>query len=237
MKRLGLLMGLGLALSAVAASRYYVTADADKQFAAPPGLLASNAPAIAAAVKPHLSIDASNVVSGVLPVARIATGTPDGSKFVRDDGVLAVPPGGSSGLLVNSALVPGANLQDNWWGRWMVTGTNLVGLPQEQQSVTSASWSPDFSQGLSHRVVLNGNLVLGAPLGVTEEMVGLVFRLILVQDATGGRTVDSVATNYVFGREITGIGLSTNANSRSYVPVMVVATNRFDIGGSLTGYL
>lgn len=31
---------------------------------------------------------------GVLPIARLATGTPDGTKFVRDDGALAVPAGG-----------------------------------------------------------------------------------------------------------------------------------------------
>lgn len=31
---------------------------------------------------------------GVLPIARLATGTPDGTKFVRDDGTLAVPAGG-----------------------------------------------------------------------------------------------------------------------------------------------
>jgi hypothetical protein len=34
-------------------------------------------------------------VTGVLPVANFATGTPDGTKFVRDDGVLAVPSAGS----------------------------------------------------------------------------------------------------------------------------------------------
>lgn len=35
-------------------------------------------------------------VTGVLPVANFTTGTPDGTKFVRDDGVLTVPPGGGS---------------------------------------------------------------------------------------------------------------------------------------------
>ena len=35
--------------------------------------------------------------AGVLPIANIATGTPDGTKFVRDDGVLAVP-AGSAGV-------------------------------------------------------------------------------------------------------------------------------------------
>lgn len=39
------------------------------------------------------SIDASEVNSGVLAIARIATGTPNGSKFVRDDGTLATPSG------------------------------------------------------------------------------------------------------------------------------------------------
>lgn len=33
---------------------------------------------------------------GVLPIARLATGTPTGSKFVRDDGTLATPSGGGA---------------------------------------------------------------------------------------------------------------------------------------------
>lgn len=41
---------------------------------------------------------ASDITSGVFDIARLATGTPDGSKFVRDDGVLATPPGGGGGV-------------------------------------------------------------------------------------------------------------------------------------------
>jgi hypothetical protein len=41
-------------------------------------------------------IDLTTDVTGVLPIANIASGTPDGTKFVRDDGTLAVPPGGGS---------------------------------------------------------------------------------------------------------------------------------------------
>ena len=41
---------------------------------------------------------AADVVSGVLDIARVATGTPDGTQFVRDDGTLAAPPGGGGGV-------------------------------------------------------------------------------------------------------------------------------------------
>jgi hypothetical protein len=40
-----------------------------------------------------IAIVASQVASGVLAIGRLATGTPDGTKFVRDDGTLAVPSG------------------------------------------------------------------------------------------------------------------------------------------------
>jgi hypothetical protein len=42
--------------------------------------------------------DATNAfTSGTVPIARLASGTPDGTKFIKDDGTLATPPGGSSG--------------------------------------------------------------------------------------------------------------------------------------------
>jgi tartrate-resistant acid phosphatase type 5 len=39
------------------------------------------------------ALDAAATTSGVFAIGRLATGTPNGSKFVRDDGTLAVPPG------------------------------------------------------------------------------------------------------------------------------------------------
>lgn len=38
-------------------------------------------------------LDAAKIVSGVFNIGRLAVGTPDGTKFVRDDGTLAVPSG------------------------------------------------------------------------------------------------------------------------------------------------
>lgn len=45
----------------------------------------------------ELALDAAQVVSGQFAIARIASGTPDGTKFVRDDGTLATPAGGGGG--------------------------------------------------------------------------------------------------------------------------------------------
>lgn len=56
-------------------------------------------------------------ISGVIPIANLATGTPNGSKFVRDDGTLAVPAGSGTvtatgGSLTANAIVLGAGTTD-----------------------------------------------------------------------------------------------------------------------------
>jgi len=43
------------------------------------------------------SLPASKIATGVFSISRLATGTPDGTKFIRDDGVLAVPSGAGGG--------------------------------------------------------------------------------------------------------------------------------------------
>lgn len=43
-----------------------------------------------------VNLASSAAVTGILPIANIATGTPDGTKFVRDDGTLVAPSGGGS---------------------------------------------------------------------------------------------------------------------------------------------
>lgn len=42
------------------------------------------------------SLDAAKITTGVFPIARLATGTPDGTKFIRDDGTLVTPSGSST---------------------------------------------------------------------------------------------------------------------------------------------
>jgi hypothetical protein len=86
-------VGLGLADN---------TSDASKPVSGP------TAAAIAAGLATKADVvhthAAADIVSGVFPIARLATGTPTGAKFIRDDGTLAVPPGGGgSGDVVGPA--------------------------------------------------------------------------------------------------------------------------------------
>lgn len=43
------------------------------------------------------------VATDQIPIANLATGTPDGTKFIRDDGTLVTPTGGG-GLTLGQAL-------------------------------------------------------------------------------------------------------------------------------------
>lgn len=47
--------------------------------------------------------------AGVIPIANLATGTPTGTKYVRDDGTLATPPGGGGSGTVET-IVAGDNI-------------------------------------------------------------------------------------------------------------------------------
>jgi len=50
------------------------------------------------------AVSLTTEVSGVLPIANIATGTPTGTKFVRDDGTLAIPAGTGGDALTSNPM-------------------------------------------------------------------------------------------------------------------------------------
>lgn len=54
----------------------------------------------------ELALDASQTTTGTFAMARLASGTPTGSKFVRDDGTLAVPAGGSFAATQATVTLP-----------------------------------------------------------------------------------------------------------------------------------
>lgn len=57
-----------------------------------------------------------------IPIANLATGTPDGTKFIRDDGTLAVPAGGGGGSILNETI----NTDGFTIGEGSVTNTDLT---------------------------------------------------------------------------------------------------------------
>lgn len=78
-------------------------------------------------------------VGGVLPIARLATGTPNGAKFVRDDGTLAAPSASVSlshlsGSLTSDVLLVSTNettiftISGLTIGTWLITVTMSANL-------------------------------------------------------------------------------------------------------------
>lgn len=52
-----------------------------------------------------LALAGFSSITGIVPIANLGTGTPDGTKFLRDDGVLAVPPGTGGGGFDSTTVV------------------------------------------------------------------------------------------------------------------------------------
>jgi|SRR5690349_6119439 len=86
--------------------------------------------------------DIGDVVGSVIPISRLATGTPTGTKFIRDDGTLAVPPGGGSSTENTHAITAsGATTLDP-----AVTGTYKIVTMTANSTFT-------FGSGVAGQVV------------------------------------------------------------------------------------
>lgn len=98
-------------------------------------------------------IDLATDVTGVLPVANFATGSPSGSKFVRDDGVLAVPSIATSPYVKGAAWsgAPVASLgADVVYGVAQADGfiTACVCMGAPGGSATFEVWKTTYAGGL-----------------------------------------------------------------------------------------
>ncbi len=71
-----------------------------------------------------------------IPIANLATGTPDGTKFIRDDGTLATPAGGGGGSTLNETI-------------------NTDGFTIDEGSITNSSLK--VSGGGSAEIVIGNN--------------------------------------------------------------------------------
>ncbi len=114
-------------------------------------------------------------------MAQLASGTPDGTKFVRDDGTLVVPSGG--GATDHGALTGLAADDHPQYVRTTDGGKEVVNAV----AASGAAQTLDLALGNFHDVTLTANCTL--TLAGATNGVGCSMALLLRQDATGSRTV------------------------------------------------
>lgn len=122
----------------------------------------------------------ASALTGVIGIAHLATGTPNGAKFVRDDGTLATPAGSgtvtaSAGNLTANELVLGAGTTDTKVAPGIATdGTSQIQLGVAGSSVGSIK----LANATSGSVVIQpptgalASAVLTTPIG-TDTLAGL----------------------------------------------------------------
>jgi hypothetical protein len=95
---------------------------------------------------------AGDVTSGQFTTPRLASGTPDGTKFVRDDGVLATPPAGSNPPLATTAAAGIARVDNDSAGNpqsLTAAGHLLDANPHGQYVLFTEIGAPDGAASLN----------------------------------------------------------------------------------------
>ncbi len=122
---------------------------------------------------------------GVLPMARLATGTPDGSKFVRDDGALAVPASGSGWA--------GFKIRSGRWRPMFVGANNQHTLVKDQEIVIGLLLAPQTFTGIGVSVGTAGTESAAIRLGIRAQTADSypgapVLDVVLPATSTGKKT-------------------------------------------------
>ena len=122
---------------------------------------------------------------GVLPVARLATGTPDGSKFVRDDGTLATPASGSGWA--------GFKIRSGRWRPMFVGANNQHTLVKDQEIVIGLLLAPQTFTGIGVSVGTAGTESAAIRLGIRAQTADSypgapVLDVVLPATSTGKKT-------------------------------------------------
>jgi hypothetical protein len=130
---------------------------------------------IAAADIPAL--DASKITSGVLAIARLATGTPDGTKFVRDDGVLATPSGGGGG---------GTLLYSSIWDPFIPDASPHTLNDEFESAATISNWTGVYTGDVG----VISDIATSSVKGMYFEAPTVQYRLRAYMKSLGGYTGD-----------------------------------------------
>lgn len=132
-------------------------------------------------IKPQTSF-----ATGQIPIRNLASGTPDGTKFVRDDGTLVTPSGSGSGT-VNSATI-------NQVAYYTGTGTAVsgnAGLIFNGTNVGVGSINPTQAIDINGHIKSNNALIKGWPLNQIATTA--------TTWAQGTAAIDTAAANFGSG--------------------------------------
>lgn len=158
------------------------------------------------------SLAASAITSGTFAIGRLATGTPDGTKFVRDDGTLVTPAGGSQtpwtgdiaaafhSLTAAATLVSSNSIATNSGS----FGTNGV-APSGIALNSDGSLRVTGTASVTNALIVQGNSTLNQNLNVGGTITG------------NGSGVTALNGSSISSGSINTARLSGDANSAHYL--------------------
>jgi hypothetical protein len=182
----------------------------------------------------------SDIVSGVFPISQLATGTPTGSKFIRDDGVLAVLPSPSnattsvagtvvlatpssdvtaghvvqaSDTRLSDARTPSAHVHA---GTDITSGTvalaRLPTIPTSQVSGLAASATTDTTNASN---ISSGTLAAGRVATLNQNTTGSAGSLSTINDVAHGGTGVNTFTPHgvVLGNGASAVSVTSSGTS------------------------
>jgi hypothetical protein len=171
---------------------------------------------------------------GRLALARIASGTPDGTKFVADDGTLKTPAGGgtitsasitdatATGIAVLTAVSQAA-------GRTAIgAGTSSLALGTTSSTAKAGDYAP-ASTNISDATTVGKALIVAASQAAAQTALGLGTAAVISSSAGGdlSGTLPSPTVAKINGTSLAGLatGLLKNTTSTGVPSIAVAGTD------------